>query len=92
MCLKGSGENNMTRVDLNHTSLEYVACGNGPQVVFVHGSASDHRTWEHQLEVFANSFRVLSYSRRYHWPNEPIPDGIEYAMSEQLDDLEQLVG
>ncbi len=36
-------------------------------------------------------FRVVRYSRRYHWPNEPIAEGAEYAMSDQVDDLEQLL-
>ena len=81
----------MTRLNLQKTSLEYVESGSGQPVVLVHGSASDHRTWEQQMAVFAAEFRVVNYSRRYHLPNEPPVDGAEYSMSDQVDDLEQLI-
>lgn len=81
----------MTRLNLQTTSLEYFESGSGKPVVLVHGSASDHRTWEQQLQAFAVRYRVVSYSRRYHWPNEPAAAGTEYSMSEQVDDLEQLL-
>lgn len=42
-------------------------------------------------KVFAERFRVIAYSQRYHWPNEPIPETGEYTMGEQLDDLEALI-
>jgi len=81
----------MTRMDLQTTSLEYIESGAGQPVVLVHGSASDHRTWKQQLEAFAAKYRVVNYSRRYHWPNESVVDGAEYSMSDQVDDLEQLI-
>lgn len=43
------------------------------------------------MDAFPARFRVVRYSRRFHWPNEPVADGAEYAMSEQVDDLEQLI-
>jgi pimeloyl-ACP methyl ester carboxylesterase len=81
----------MAQLNLQTTTLEYVESGSGQPVVLVHGSASDHRTWEQQMEAFPTKFRVVSYSRRYHWPNEPVADGAEYSMSDQVDDLELLV-
>lgn len=81
----------MVQLNLQTTTLEYVASGSGQPIVLVHGSASDHRTWEHQMQVFAAKFRVINYSRRYHWPNKPVAEGTEYAMSDQVDDLEQLI-
>jgi pimeloyl-ACP methyl ester carboxylesterase len=81
----------MTQLKLPTTSLEYIDSGSGHPVVLVHGSASDHRTWDQQQLAFAHEFRVVNYSRRYHWPNTPVADGAEYSMSEQVDDLEQLI-
>ena len=81
----------MTQLKLSGTSLEYFESGSGQSVVLVHGSASDHRTWEHQVKAFSDKYRVINYSRRYHWPNQPIAEGAEYAMSDQVDDLEQLI-
>lgn len=77
----------MPQLNVNGTAFEYAEVGSGEPLVLIHGSASDHRTWHHQREAFAERFRVLSYSRRYHWPNEPIPDGADYAMEEHVADL-----
>lgn len=73
------------------TPLKVVESGSGHPVVVVHGSASDYRTWEQQFAAFSEDFHVVAYSRRYHWPNEKAPDGAEYSMAEQVDDLSQLL-
>jgi pimeloyl-ACP methyl ester carboxylesterase len=78
----------MERADINNTSIAYFEAGNGEPLVFVHGSASDYRTWQSQRDKFAERYRVLTYSRRYHWPNEPIKEGTDYSMDKQVDDLQ----
>ncbi len=82
----------MAQVKVNGTALEYVEVGSGEPLIFVHGSASDYRTWRLQQEAFADRFRVVSYSRRYHWPNAPIPEGADYSMSEHVTDLRAILG
>ena len=77
----------MARVNANGIALEYAELGGGEPLVLVHGSASDCRTWHLQQEALAERFRVVTYSRRYHWPNEPIADGADYAMAEHVADL-----
>lgn len=77
----------MAKMEVNQVSLESVEEGSGAPLVLVHGSARDIRTWQSQHDAFAKHFRVVSYSRRYHWPNEQIAAQANYAMSEQLDDL-----
>lgn len=79
------------RVDVNGALLEVVDKGEGEPLVLVHGSTSDYRNWENQIEPFSASFRTIAYSRRYHWPNERIPTGKEYLMNEQVDDLRALI-
>jgi pimeloyl-ACP methyl ester carboxylesterase len=79
-----------TRI-INGTSLEVVEQGTGDPVLHVHGSSSDHRTWRAQLDLLGERYRALAYSRRYHWPNRPIPDGADYAMREHVDDLRALL-
>jgi pimeloyl-ACP methyl ester carboxylesterase len=81
----------MAQVDIEGTRFEYQENGSGEPVVFVHGSASDCRIWRFQRDVFAERFRAITYSRRYHWPNEPIPEGVDYAMAEHVDDLQRLL-
>ena len=65
--------------------------GDGHPILFVHGSVSDHRTWQPQIETFGSHYRAIAYSRRYHWPNEPIATGADYAMREHVDDLEAVI-
>lgn len=81
----------MSTLEINETSFEYAERGEGEPLVLVHGSASDYRTWDKQREEFANRYRVIAYSRRYHWPNEPIPDDADYSMWEHVDDLKALI-
>lgn len=52
-------------------SLHYVEAGQGPPVVFVHGSLSDGSYWHDQQADFAKAGRrAIAYSRRYNWPNQ----------------------
>lgn len=81
----------MPSKDINGASFEYAECGKGEPLVLVHGSASDYRTWHNQHEEFANRYRVITYSRRYHWPNEQIPEDADYSMLEHVDDLQALL-
>lgn len=81
----------MAQLTLPKSTLEYQETGSGPPLVFVHGSASDYRTWRFQTDEFARHFRTLVYSRRYHWPNAPIPEGVVYNMQEHVDDLQALL-
>lgn len=81
----------MAQIDINGTSLEYLECGNAEPLVLVHGSASDYRTWQFQMKEFGANFRALAYSRRYHWPNAPIADGVDYSMVEHVDDLQMIL-
>lgn len=81
----------MSTLKINGTSLEYAEYGEGEPLVLVHGSASDYRTWPNQQEKFAHRYRVITYSRRYHWPNEQIPKEADYSMLEHVDDLQTLI-
>ncbi len=81
----------MSRVDVNGALLEVVDKGEGEPLVLVHGSTSDYRNWDSQIEPFSASFRTIAYSRRYHWPNETIPAGRKYLMDEQVEDLRALI-
>lgn len=77
----------MGAIDVDGAMLEARECGAGPLRVLVHGSASDHRSWAAQRAAWCDSVRVVTYSRRYHWPNEPIESGATYALGEHVQDL-----
>lgn len=82
----------MAQARINGTALEYSESGSGDPLVLVHGSASDCRAWQGQVGAFGRQYRVVTYSRRYHWPNDAIPDGIDYSMDTQVADLQALMG
>src|SRR5581483_9402800 len=65
----------------------YVERGQGTPVVFVHGSLGDYRTWGRQMEPFSQRYRVIAYSRRYHYPNRWSGDGRDYSPSLHAGDL-----
>jgi non-heme chloroperoxidase len=56
-------------VRVGAVSLHYREKGNGPPVVFVHGSVDDLRNFEPQLDPLSGSYRAIVYSRRYNYPN-----------------------
>jgi pimeloyl-ACP methyl ester carboxylesterase len=81
----------MDYVTVDRYSLRYVDQGVGETVVLIHGSASDLRTWSRLQAALSESYRVIAYSRRYHWPNQKISDAADYSMPEHVDDLEGLL-
>lgn len=74
------------------TSLAYREQGEGDPVVFVHGTASDLRTWQAQLPAISRSFRAIAYSRRYARPNPDIEPGVDDQMLPHVDDLAAFLG
>jgi pimeloyl-ACP methyl ester carboxylesterase len=78
----------MLAIKLNDYLFNYVENGNGEYLVFVHGSASDYRTWDKQIPEFGKYYHTIAYSRRFHFPNEPISENVDYSMIQHVDDLE----
>lgn len=78
-------------VDIGNTRLHYVQAGVGMPILFVHGAGGDYRTWEPLKSHIAAKARYIAYSRRYHWPNDPLGVGNSYTVPEQAKDLIALV-
>jgi non-heme chloroperoxidase len=74
-------------VQANGAEFHYFEFGEGEPVVFVHGSIGDYRTWGYQFEPFSINYRVISYSRRYHYPNVWAGDGSDYTIELHATDL-----
>ncbi len=55
--------------------LYYRMAGEGPAVILIHGGYLDHRMWDDQAAVLANTHRVVRYDVRFHGrsPSEEIP-------------------
>jgi pimeloyl-ACP methyl ester carboxylesterase len=77
---------------VNRITLAYREMGEGEPVVFVHGSASDLRTWERQLPAIGTAYRAIAYSRRYARPNEDIEPGLDDQMLTHVEDLVAFLG
>jgi len=86
-------ERTLHALDLNGTRLTYRLTGDSgaTPVVFVHGSMGDLRSWAGQENVFAQVYRVLVYSRRYHPPNPPVEDNQRYSPKLHSEDLAALL-
>lgn len=82
---------NLKSITINGAELTYIEEGEGIPVIFVHGSLGDYRTWNFQMEPFAKNFRVISISRRYHYPNKWTGDGKDYSIALHADDLHTFI-
>jgi pimeloyl-ACP methyl ester carboxylesterase len=78
-------------IRVNDSELAFVSQGDGDAVVFVHGSVNDYRSWRNQMPPFAERYRTVAYSRRYHWPNPPPGEGTDYAIDRHVADLGDVI-
>ncbi|MDU9006888.1 alpha/beta fold hydrolase [Sedimentitalea todarodis] len=76
---------------INQTSIAFHEAGDGLPVVLVHGGVSDLRTWGAQVEPFAERYRTIVYSRRYHCPNPPISPDAPDPIQTHVGDLAELI-
>lgn len=73
---------------INGDSLHYVDVGKGETIVFIHGTLGDYREWLPHLDTFSKNYRVISYSRRYAYPNkQAINDSADYSVIPHANDL-----
>jgi pimeloyl-ACP methyl ester carboxylesterase len=79
------------KISANGLSFAYVDEGSGAPVVLVHGSVSDYREWSNQMAPLARRYRVIAYSRRYHWPNLPPAKDADASVERQTDDLAAII-
>ncbi len=82
---------NTTTLSLNKYEFNYVEKGSGEKIIFIHGSASDRRTWNKTIDTLAEDYQTIAYSRRYHWPNKKINNGADYSMQQHVDDLKAII-
>ena len=80
------------QINVNGTNLSYIEQGAGETVVFIHGAVSDLRTWHEQFDEFSKNYRAVSYSRRFHQPNEQNNGDSIYARASHTADLLEFLG
>lgn len=79
------------KITVNDLSLTYLEKGSGPLVILIHGSVSDYREWSKEIGPLAQHYRVVAYSRRFHWPNASPAKDADASVERQVDDLAALV-
>lgn len=67
---------NLLNVQIDGRRLHYVEQGKGQPVIFIHGSITDYRSWQFQMEPFSKKYHVISYSRRFAYPNKKVGNDI----------------
>jgi pimeloyl-ACP methyl ester carboxylesterase len=75
-----------TRIRVRGIELHYIEQGQGEPLILLHGGQGDYRSWESQMNVLSRQYRVISYSRRYHYPNNnPLTATYRSAYTEAYD-------
>jgi non-heme chloroperoxidase len=68
---KAAGQNSEPlKIIAGGVELHYIEKGRGEPLILLHGGVGDYRSWEAQMEEFSKTYRVISYSRRFHYPNK----------------------
>ncbi len=82
---------NVLSIEVNRVNLAYLEKGKGQPVIFVHGTPADYRAWSSHIELFAEKYRAISYSRRCSYPNKYAGDLRDDTIANNAEDLGALI-
>ncbi len=91
LAASGSAGISARTLSVDGVRLHYTDSGKGTPVVFVHGVLDDYRLWAPQVKTFAMQHRVITYSRRYDWPNHNGVAANDYSAAVDAADLSALM-
>jgi non-heme chloroperoxidase len=80
-----------TKIRVRGVELHYIEQGQGEPLILLHGGQGDYRSWEPQIKAFSRQYRVISYSRRYHYPNNNPLMAENHSAYVEADDLAAFV-
>jgi non-heme chloroperoxidase len=87
--------NNLKNIEINGRQLHYVEEGEEgqqPPVIFIHGGLDDYRCWQFQIDSFSSKYHIISYSRRFAYPNRWIGNVVtDNTIEENAKDLAELI-
>jgi non-heme chloroperoxidase len=80
-----------TKILVNGIELHYISAGSGEPLILLHGGQGDYRSWEPQMRELSKRYRVISYSRRYNFPNQNPQTATDHSANVEAADLEALI-
>ena len=81
----------LKQVKANKAILNYTDKGTGEPIVFIHGGLEDYRTWDAQIDTFSKGYRIITYSRRFNYPNQNTKEVNEFSAKSEAEDLAALI-
>lgn len=72
---------------VNGYKMAYLARGQGEPLVLVHGSLSDYRVWELQMDSFSADYHTFAVSLRHCFPECWNGEGDKFSVQQHADDL-----
>ena len=78
---------NPKKIIANGVELTYIERGSGAPVILLHGGQADYRAWSVAMEHLSKNYRVISYSRRYNYPNNNPIVGNDHSAYVEAKDL-----
>jgi|SRR5450432_265707 non-heme chloroperoxidase len=84
-CHSGNKTGELKSVTVNGVRIHYNIEGKGEPLILIHGSVVDIRYWKEQIPVLSQYFEVITYSRRYNFPNDNPLDSNHSAIVEAKD-------
>ena len=92
VCGQAFGQNiQPTRISVRGMELHYIEQGQGEPVILLHGGQGDYRSWEPQIKALSPRYHVISYSRRYNYPNNNPLKPTSHSAYVEAADLEAFI-
>jgi pimeloyl-ACP methyl ester carboxylesterase len=76
-----------TKIIVNGVELHYISAGAGEPLILLHGGQGDYRSWEPQIAELSRFYHVISYSRRYNYPNQNPQTETHFSVLTEAADL-----
>jgi pimeloyl-ACP methyl ester carboxylesterase len=81
----------LRKIEVNGAELHYVATGDNPAMIFVHGGLADYRELLPVARQLQDRYAAICYSRRHSHPNRENPVSPDHSPITEANDLAALI-
>lgn len=78
-------------IEVNGYDMAYQETGSGITLVLVHGSLTDYRTWNAQVQDFSKAYCTISVSLRHYYPEKWDGIGDDFSIIQHASDVATLI-